>query len=103
MSFTSSNLYISDVLSFYKEELVGETSNYISLYARTNNINQMDAFKKTLDDTIDIYSNLEQLAQKYPSVYGPQLAGWSGYFRYHLTVPRYRLTELLDMDSENVP
>jgi hypothetical protein len=63
----------------------------------------MDAFKKTLDDTIDIYSNLEQLAQKYPSVYGPQLAGWSGYFRYHLTVPRYRLTELLDMDSENVP
>jgi len=89
----------NDVLSFYKEELAGETSNYISLCARTNNTSQLEAFKKTVDDALDIYRDIEKLAEKYPSVYGPQLANWSGYFHYHLTVPRYRLVELLELDS----
>ena len=53
VSVHSSYFHISDVLSFYKEELAEETPNYISLYARTN-ISQLDASKKTADDFIDI-------------------------------------------------
>ena len=55
-----------------------------------------------VNDAVDVYRDLEKLAEKYPSVYRPQLANLSGYFRYHLTLLGYRLIELLELDSEDI-
>ncbi|KAF8343308.1 isoprenoid synthase domain-containing protein [Amanita rubescens] len=89
----------NDVLSFYKEELA---SSYSSLWARTNNTSQLDAFKKMVNDAVDIYRDLEMLAEKYPCMHRPQIANLSGYFRYHLTLLGYRLIELLELDCEDI-
>jgi len=90
-----------DVLSFYKEELSGETPSYSSLCSRTNTC-QLDAFKKMVNDAVDVYRDLEKLSTKYPSVYRPQLANLSCYFRHHLTLLGHRLLVLLDSDSEDI-
>ncbi|KAF8328952.1 isoprenoid synthase domain-containing protein [Amanita rubescens] len=85
----------NDILSFYKEELAGETTNYISVCARTHKTNKLDEFKQAVNDAVDTYRQLEQLASTYPNVYGQHLDNWSGYIRFHFTHPRYRLVELL--------
>ncbi|KAF8629917.1 hypothetical protein AX15_003194 [Amanita polypyramis BW_CC] len=86
--------HANDVLSFYKEELAGETSNYISICARTNQTDKLDELKRTVDDTVDAYQHVKKLARDFPSVHGEYMLGWSGYLRFHLSLTRYQISEL---------
>ncbi|KAF8634534.1 hypothetical protein AX15_000833 [Amanita polypyramis BW_CC] len=86
----------NDVLSFYKEELAGETSNYISICARVNRTNKLDELKKTVDETVDAYQQVEKLARTFPNVHGTYMLGWAGHLRFYLSLTRYRISELFE-------
>ncbi|KAK2464938.1 hypothetical protein APHAL10511_003014 [Amanita phalloides] len=77
----------NDVLSFYKEELAGETTNHISIRARTNGTDKLCELGKAIDESINAYQQFKDI---YPEC-------WTGYLRYHIQVPRYKLLELLEL------
>ncbi|KAF8629918.1 hypothetical protein AX15_003195 [Amanita polypyramis BW_CC] len=89
----------NDVLSFYKEELAGETSNYISICARTNKTNKLDELKRTVDDAVDAYQQVKKLARAFPDVHGTYMLGWAGHLRFYLSLTRYRISELFEADN----
>ncbi|KAF8629915.1 hypothetical protein AX15_003193 [Amanita polypyramis BW_CC] len=89
--------HTNDVLSFYKEELAGETSNYISMRAKINGTTKLEELKNTVADCVDAYQQIERLGHEYPSVCGPLVSCWPGYMRFHLSAPRYRLLELFEI------
>ena len=95
-SQTISDMRCSDVLSFYKEELAGETSNYISLRAKINKTGKLEELKNVVNDCLSAYRQIEQLERDFPAACGPLAPSWPAYLRSYLSVPRYKLLELLD-------
>lgn len=94
---TLSDMTCSDILSLYKEELAGEASNYISLRAKKNKTTKLEELKNVVNDCLGAFRQIEQLAHDFRAVCGPS---WPGYLRYHLSVPRYKLLELLDARND---
>ncbi|KAF8688291.1 hypothetical protein AX14_003450 [Amanita brunnescens Koide BX004] len=93
ISFTE---HTNDVLSFFKEELAGETLNYISLRAKINKTSKLEELKNVVNDCLNALQQIKQLEQDFPDVCGPLAPCWPGYLRFHLSAPRYRLLELLE-------
>ena len=91
----------SDVLSFYKEELAGESLNYISLRAKINKTTKLEELKNVVNDCLGALRQIQQLEQDFPAVCGPLAPCWPGYLRFHLSAPRYKLLELLGVHSES--
>jgi hypothetical protein len=91
----------SDVLSFYKEELAGETSNFISLRAKINKTSKLEELKTVVNDCVSAYRQIEQLEHDFPATCGPLAPSWPAYLRSYLSVPRYKLLELLDEQNDS--
>lgn len=96
-----SDMTCSDVLSFYKEELAGESLNYISLRAKINKTTKLEELKNVVSDCLGALQQIRQLEQDFPAVCGPLAPCWPGYLRFHLSAPRYKLLELLDSQSDS--
>lgn len=84
----------SDILSFYKEDLAGDTSSYIHARARVTG--------KSLHDTLsevarEVVAALERVKKHLGE--GPARDAWDsferGYVSFHLHNPRYRLREVV--------
>ncbi|KNZ81002.1 Trichodiene synthase [Termitomyces sp. J132] len=86
---------INDILSFYKEELAGETANYIYNRARAQAMNPLDMFLTVRDELLEASENVT----KALSVSSPKaLDAWknfeSGVIAWHLQQDRYKLNDL---------
>ncbi|RGP78366.1 longiborneol synthase [Fusarium longipes] len=86
--------YVNDVLSFYKETLEGDDSNYINATAAYDETDAIATLDKTARDAIDCARRIESvLAGK-----GEYERAWrlhaSGYLEMHVMRARYRLWEL---------
>ncbi|KAH9840017.1 isoprenoid synthase domain-containing protein [Rhodofomes roseus] len=89
--------YINDILSFYKEELAGETSNYMSDRARASGDSAQETLQKVIDETISIVERVRNILGE-----GPVRDAWEsfakGYITFHTHNPRYRLKELIECE-----
>ncbi|KAI6758657.1 hypothetical protein HG530_010897 [Fusarium avenaceum] len=86
--------FANDVLSFYKETLGGETSNYINTTAAYEGTDSITALQQTAHDAISCARRIESvLAGK-----GEYERAWrlhaAGYIQMHVMRGRYRLWEL---------
>ncbi|KAH9926483.1 uncharacterized protein B0H18DRAFT_1118971 [Fomitopsis serialis] len=86
--------YLNDILSCYKEELDGDTDNYIYARATVTGKN----VSETLHDVIDEwFVARDRIREMVPP--GPAREAWdsfeTGFVSLHLVLPRYRLQELL--------
>ncbi|KAG8162459.1 hypothetical protein KVR01_008224 [Diaporthe batatas] len=84
----------NDILSFYKEEVAGETKNYVNSKAKCENKPAMAAMKEIVADTEKRYLSVTSLlATKEP--YG---RAWNeyvmGYVAMHLTNDRYMFADI---------
>ncbi|TFK82677.1 terpenoid synthase [Polyporus arcularius HHB13444] len=84
----------NDILSFYKEELAGETSNYVHLRAAAEQLSPLEVLRQLTAEVIDT-------AERIKSIIGAdgELAElWETYLQRYLEftirTPRYRLGEL---------
>ena len=84
----------SDVLSFYKEELAGETGNYMGDRVRVTHRPTEETFREAIDETIDAVDRIRSILGD-----GPARDAWEsfagGYLNFHTCNPRYRLDEVL--------
>ena len=83
----------SDIFSFYKEEKIGETNNYVSLYAQSHGKTKPEALKELLDETVSVIRHVQDILS------GTERWAWdefvAGYTQFHLHTPRYLLNEIL--------
>ncbi|GJE84887.1 terpene cyclase [Phanerochaete sordida] len=88
--------YANDVLSFYKEELVGETENFIHNRARITGKGVEAALMDTMEDAVDAVNRARKILR------GDERQAWEsfmeGYVMFHFLTPRYKLEKLLCSD-----
>ncbi|KIK49810.1 hypothetical protein GYMLUDRAFT_266288 [Collybiopsis luxurians FD-317 M1] len=86
----------NDILSFYKEEVAGETVNYISLLANSRGGDKQKTLWSVIDETVEAH---EKVLRILGSDKGALDAYWSfveGYMGFHFALDkRYHLDELL--------
>ena len=91
---TLSILCFSDILSFYKEELAGETTNQISMVAARNKTSKLDALNALAETTMDIVENTIEILNESPEACEIFMKFVIGLVHFHTSVGRYRLAEL---------
>ncbi|OCH89694.1 terpenoid synthase [Obba rivulosa] len=87
--------YVNDILSFYKEELAGETPTYIQDRALACGQSRLAALHNVIDDTIAAVERVRTILGE-----GCARDAWegfvAGYIGFHMSCPRYRLSEVTD-------
>ncbi|ROW02268.1 hypothetical protein VSDG_02391 [Cytospora chrysosperma] len=83
----------NDVLSFYKEELAEDKSNYISLRAGYAQKDSISALKDTIKDCVAGFRRASIVFEGRKDYAEAWHTFAMGYITFHLTNPRYRLAE----------
>ncbi|KAJ3570799.1 hypothetical protein NP233_g4171 [Leucocoprinus birnbaumii] len=86
--------HTNDLLSFYKEELDGESLNFVSMSTQVNGMTKIEALQQLADTTAECYHRAAQLLQSSPRSYEAFRAFCVGYVGFHSLSPRYKLTQL---------
>ncbi|KAF5676907.1 longiborneol synthase [Fusarium heterosporum] len=86
--------YANDVLSFYKETLEGETSNYINTTAAYDGTDSIVTLRKTAQDAIDNARRIESVLKGKDEYERAWRLHAAGYIQMHVMRGRYRLWEL---------
>ncbi|KZT12294.1 terpenoid synthase [Laetiporus sulphureus 93-53] len=86
--------HVNDVLSFYKEELAGETGNYMSDRAIATGKTTLETLQEVIDETVVIVERIRKILGE-----GKVRDAWEafarGWIAFHTSSPRYRLRELI--------
>jgi hypothetical protein len=85
----------SDILSYYKEEIEGETVNYLSLMAGSCALSKQDALHELIEKTVQARHNALQILRPRTDVYDAFLSFFHGYFGFHAALGRYKLEEIM--------
>ncbi|KAJ7867159.1 hypothetical protein B0H13DRAFT_1636256, partial [Mycena leptocephala] len=84
----------NDILSFYKEELAGETTNYVHSRAKTTLKHPKRVLVEMVREVGDLHVRIAATLEKHPEA----LAAWKsfedGFIAFHLSMKRYKLSEL---------
>ncbi|KAF9495801.1 hypothetical protein BDN71DRAFT_813662 [Pleurotus eryngii] len=84
------------MLSFYKEELVGETANHVSIIARcAEGRTKEEVLWRITEDTIGSQSRLRKILMNHREASEILDQLFEGYISFHASLGGYRLEELL--------
>ena len=86
--------HFSDVLSFYKEELVGETTNQVSTLAARTKKSKLETFGELAETTVNLYKRVVKILEGSPESCEAFKHYTAGYVYFHTSIPRYRLEDL---------
>ena len=86
---------ISDVFSFYKEELAGEETNAISMMAQCENRPKLDVAKQIRQEALQGISMCSFLLKDRPEILEAVNGFKTGYVHFHTALSRYKLKQLL--------
>ncbi|OOG00250.1 hypothetical protein ASPCADRAFT_502624 [Aspergillus carbonarius ITEM 5010] len=88
--------HVNDVLSFYKESLVGdEVENHILRYARFNQVSVQESVAHFITLAEQSTRNIRQLTAGRPELQRVTELFLQGYLRFNAECPRYRLKECM--------
>jgi len=84
----------NDLLSFYKEELAGDTVNYVHTRARNENMAPLDVLAEMEQELIRSRDTIHAALKANPSALKTWQEFEQGYIHWHLTQSRYKLEDL---------
>ncbi|KAJ3801877.1 isoprenoid synthase domain-containing protein [Lentinula aff. detonsa] len=92
---------VNDILSFYKEELVEESVNQISLIALCRDCSISHAFHSLIHETVEAHQKIIRILEPDAKALDAYNKFASGYVYFHTSLDsRYRLNELeLELES----
>ncbi|KAJ7266605.1 isoprenoid synthase domain-containing protein [Mycena rebaudengoi] len=86
--------FTNDILSFYKEDLAGETITYVQIRAKTSQKHPKRVLVEMVEEMGDIHRRVQATLAGYPDA----LKSWKtleyGIIGWHFTVERYKLSQL---------
>jgi hypothetical protein len=84
----------NDVLSFYKEELAGETINHISNMARCRGVSKIEVLRLLCDEVVTCHLQSLNILSPHHEAHAVYSKFSQGYIDFHTSLTRYRLDEL---------
>ena len=85
----------SDVLSFCKEEEAGETMNVVSIMARCNHMDKIDALQMLADEAIAEAKLASTFLSEHQVAHAAMRSWLRGYVNFHFSSGRYNLDQVL--------
>ncbi|KAF9444803.1 terpenoid synthase [Macrolepiota fuliginosa MF-IS2] len=86
--------HVNDLLSFFKEELAGETLNFVSMSASANGITKVEALRRLANKAARCYERGSGLLRSSPDAWNAYRAFCVGYVGFHVLSVRYKLDQL---------
>ncbi|KAG1794416.1 terpenoid synthase [Suillus plorans] len=93
--------HTNDILSYYKEEIDCETVNYLSLMAASRALTKQDALSALIEKTVRAHHNVLEFLRPRPVAYDAYVAFFDGYVKFHATLKRYKLEEVMSEMSSS--
>jgi hypothetical protein len=84
----------SDILSFYKEDLDGESVNRISFLAAQSGRSKQAILRDLVEEAVAAHNNVLEILAPHPEALAAFRAFVPGYIGFHSSAKRYRLEEL---------
>ncbi|KII94515.1 hypothetical protein PLICRDRAFT_120583 [Plicaturopsis crispa FD-325 SS-3] len=84
----------NDLMSFYKEELVGEQVNQVSLIAKCRCITKREALRVLEDQVVAAHDNIVEILAPHEDAACAFKRFVRGYIAFHTSLKRYKLDEL---------
>lgn len=85
---------MNDILSFYKEELSGESVNRVSLLATCQGTSKYHVLSQLADATVDAHQTILKVLESNEVALTAYKNFSSGFVYFHTTLKRYRLSDL---------
>ncbi|KAG1782231.1 isoprenoid synthase domain-containing protein [Suillus placidus] len=85
---------MNDILSFYKEELSGESVNRVSLLATCQGTSKYHVLSQLADATVDAHQNILKIIESNEAALNAYKNFSSGFVYFHTTLKRYKLSDL---------
>ncbi|KAF5390788.1 hypothetical protein D9757_004432 [Collybiopsis confluens] len=70
---------VNDILSFYKEELIGERASYVSFWSESRGCNKSQALYAIIQETVEAHEKVVQILEKEPAALDAYHSFASGY------------------------
>ncbi|KAK7064914.1 terpene synthase [Favolaschia claudopus] len=86
--------FANDILSFYKEELAGETANYVHIRANITSKHPKQVLVELIKEVVDLHTRITGILQDHPEALVAWKAFETGNIAWHFALGRYRLAEL---------
>lgn len=87
--------HANDILSYYKEEIEGDTANYLSLMAASRSITKQDALDEVIEKTVQAHHNILECLRPHIDAYNAYVSFFDGYVKFHTALKRYKMDEIM--------
>ncbi|KAG2146059.1 isoprenoid synthase domain-containing protein [Suillus bovinus] len=83
--------HTNDILSYYKEEIEGDSANYLSLITASRGLTKQEALSELIEKTMKAHHSILEFLKPRPEVHDAYAAFFDGYVKFHATFGRYKL------------
>ncbi|KAG1883984.1 isoprenoid synthase domain-containing protein [Suillus subluteus] len=87
--------YANDILSFYKEEIEGDTTNYLSRVAASRALTKQDVLHEIVEKTVQAHHNILECLRPYTEACDAYISFFDGYVKFHAALKRYKMEEIM--------
>ncbi|KAG2069211.1 terpenoid synthase [Suillus decipiens] len=87
--------YTNDILSYYKEEIEGDTTNYLSRVAASRALAKQDILHEIIEKTVQAHYNILNCLRPHAEACASYVSFFSGYVEFHATLKRYKMDEIM--------
>ena len=84
-------------MSFYKEELAGDTGSQVHMIAESRGWSHIKAIEYLADECAEAHKKALQILEPYKDAQEAWQKFAQGYITFHTDIKRYRMTELFPM------
>jgi len=87
--------HTNDILSYYKEEIEGDTTNYLSLVAASRALTKQDALHVIIEKTVQAHHNILECLRPHTEAFNAYVNFFVGYVKFHASLKRYKMDEIM--------
>ncbi|KAG1810973.1 isoprenoid synthase domain-containing protein [Suillus subaureus] len=92
--------HTNDILSYYKEEIEGDTMNYVSRVAVSRGLTKQDALQETIEKTVQAHHNILKCLRLHAETCNAYVRFFYGFaIKFHAALRRYKLEEITSESS----
>ena len=85
---------LSDILSFYKEEVAGETGGVVHMLAECRASTKFKALEQLVDECVEAHERALRIFKHDKDAYNAYMSFAQGYVDFHFVPGRYKLSDL---------